>query len=87
MGKAMLKLYRASTSSLAAGWEEKLNAFIGTKPTLVLWGEHDKYLPIRFAEGWEKAGAKLVRFPDGGHWLAVEKPEAYAEQLAAFFQP
>ncbi len=84
-GRAMLKLYRASDPSEFKGWEEKLNALIATKPTLVLWGAHDHYIPLWVAKRWEKCGAKLVMFPDGGHWLAIEKPLEYAQQLAAFF--
>jgi pimeloyl-ACP methyl ester carboxylesterase len=86
MGRAMLALYRASKSRNFAGWQEKLTAFIASNPTLVLWGEKDTYLPVRFAEQWERDGAKLIRFPDAGHWLAIEKPAEYAQHLAAFLQ-
>jgi pimeloyl-ACP methyl ester carboxylesterase len=41
---------------------------------------------VRFAEGWECAGARLIRFPDAGHWLAIEKPTEYAHHLTAFFR-
>lgn len=84
MGRAMLALYRASTSSLVSGWDDKLKSLMAQKPTLVLWGECDYYLPVRLAEEWERSGAKLVRFPDAGHWLVVEKPEAYRAELSAF---
>lgn len=86
MGKAMLAVYRASTPSVLVGWEDKLKAFMATTPTLVLWGDKDTYLPVRFAEEWRDAGAKLVRFPDNGHWLAVEMPTEYAQQLTTFLQ-
>jgi len=86
MGRAMLAVYRASDPQVLAGWEEKLKALIDTKPTLVLWGDLDTYLPVRFAEEWKAAGAKLVRFPDNGHWLAVEAPTEYAQHLSPFLQ-
>lgn len=86
MGWAMLALYRASDPQKFAGWQERLSALIGQKPTLVLWGDHDFYLPVRFAEQWAKDGAKLIRFPDAGHWLAIEKTADYAQHLTAFFQ-
>jgi pimeloyl-ACP methyl ester carboxylesterase len=85
MGRAMLALYRASDVREFAGWEDKLAAFIGSHPTLVVWGEKDYYLPIRFAEGWEKNGATLARFPEVGHWVMAEAPTEYAQQLTAFF--
>jgi pimeloyl-ACP methyl ester carboxylesterase len=86
MGKAMLALYRASNPQDVQDWQLKLSAFIGQKPTLVLWGEHDFYLPQRIAEQWERDGAKLIRFPDAGHWLAIEKPAEYAQCLCEFLQ-
>lgn len=86
MGSAMLALYRASDPRTFVGWEEKLNALLTQKPSLVLWGEKDFYLPIRFAERWQKLGAKLIRFPEAGHWLAVELPTEYARALTEFMQ-
>lgn len=86
MGKAMLAIYRASTPSVLVGWEEKLNALIATLPTLVVWGEKDTYLPLSLAESWGKAGAKMVRFPENGHWLAIEDPAEYARCLTEFLQ-
>jgi pimeloyl-ACP methyl ester carboxylesterase len=84
MGRAMLALYRASDPKDFIGWQEKLEDFITTHPTLLLWGEKDFYLPVRFAENWEKNGARLIRFPEAGHWLAIEKPSEYAHHLANF---
>jgi pimeloyl-ACP methyl ester carboxylesterase len=54
------------------------------KPTLILWGDKDYYIAPDFAEKWGKHGAKVVRFADYGHWLAVENPAEYAKHLEAF---
>ena len=52
-------------------------------PALVLWGDLDPYLDKGLAE---RFGAERVHhFPDHGHWLPVEDPEAVAAHLLAFF--
>lgn len=86
MGQAVLAAYRASTPSVFAGWEDKLNKFIAEKPTLILWGDKDYYIAPDFAEKWRKAGAKVLRFAEAGHWLAIEKPAEYANALEEFIQ-
>jgi haloalkane dehalogenase len=86
MGRAVLPLYRTSSPKAFNGWAQKLNALIAEKPTLVLWGEQDKYLPVWIAEGWQAHGATLHRFPDAGHWLMIEKPDEYARHVGEFLQ-
>ena len=81
--KTIVRLYRASTPALFAGWEEKLLALTARIPTCVLWGDCDPYIPSRFAE---RFGAQQVHhFPDCGHWLPAEAPEAVAAHLLKFF--
>lgn len=84
MGQQMLRLYRATTPELFAGWEDKLHALIERKSTLVLWGAQDKYLPIKFAERMASHGAQLAKFSDAGHWLMVTKPEEVARKITRF---
>lgn len=86
MGQAMLALYRASNPEDFAGWDDRLYEFVANKSTLILWGELDYYIPIEFAEQLEKHGARLVRFLDAGHWLAVTKTREYADELIKFFK-
>jgi pimeloyl-ACP methyl ester carboxylesterase len=86
MGAAMLAVYRASDPENFAGWDDRLHEFIANKATLVLWGELDTYIPVKFAERLEKHGARLIRYPDAGHWLAVTKTREYAEELSTFLK-
>ena len=86
MGRQMLRLYRASDPERFTGWEERLHAFISRKPTLVLWGEYDKYIPIKFAERLHAHGAQLAKFADAGHWLMITKPEEVARKIMRFLE-
>jgi pimeloyl-ACP methyl ester carboxylesterase len=52
-------------------------------PTCVLWGEHDPYIPKKFAP---RFGAQSVHyFPASGHWVQAEEAEKVSAQLLEFF--
>jgi epoxide hydrolase 4 len=57
-----------------------------TAPTLVLWGERDPYLGVEMLNGLEAwvADLRVERFPDAGHWLNQQHPEAVNQALLAF---
>lgn len=83
MKKMIVRLYRASTPRLFAGWEDELLALTARVPTCVLWGDGDPYIPSRYAE---RFGAQQVQhFPDCGHWLPAEAPAEVAALLSNFF--
>ncbi|MFZ4701584.1 MAG: alpha/beta fold hydrolase [Candidatus Methylumidiphilus sp.] len=46
-------------------------------PTLLIWGEQDRYLGVRLIEGLEPWVPKLQleRIPDASHWVQAEVPE------------
>jgi pimeloyl-ACP methyl ester carboxylesterase len=47
----------------------------------VLWGDKDKFIPVRFAHAF---GSKQVTIlPDAGHWVALTAPEALALEIEA----
>jgi pimeloyl-ACP methyl ester carboxylesterase len=50
-----------------------------TKPTLIIWGEHDRVFPLTHAYyGTEKIpGSMLHIFPDCGHIPFFEQPDAF----------
>lgn len=73
--RMILRLYRAADPAAFRRWEPRMRAATARIPTLVLWGEHDPYIP-----GWV-----AERFPDAGHWLPVEQPERVAASLLRFF--
>lgn len=55
-------------------------------PTLVLWGRHDKLIPLPHGEfiASKIPGAKLEVFEECGHMLPFEKPTAFANRVCEF---
>ena len=56
------------------------------RPKLLLWGEHDTFQPVRFAERFasEVPDTRLVRV-DGGHIPMENDPVTISDELRAFF--
>ncbi|MBW8823733.1 MAG: alpha/beta fold hydrolase [Xanthomonadales bacterium] len=82
--KMMLRWYRATDPRNFAGWEDELRRLLARKPSLVLWGDHDPYIAGRFAT---RFGPSMIEhFPDCGHWLPSEAPEAVAARLLDFYR-
>ena len=57
-------------------------------PTLVLSGEEDLLTPPKYSDYLVQhiPGAKLVRFPQAGHLLPVEKPEEFNAAIEKFLE-
>lgn len=81
--RAILRLYRASPEPVL----EAAGARLGELrcPALVLWGEHDPYVPVRFGQAYAEAlGGEVTYEPvDAGHWPWLDRPEL-VERIAAF---
>lgn len=56
------------------------------RPTLILWGESDRILGTKDAEGFHRAipHSQLVWVPECGHVPHLEKPEFVSEAIAQF---
>jgi pimeloyl-ACP methyl ester carboxylesterase len=81
--RMMLRWYRAADPRNFAGWEEQLRVVLGRKPSLVLWADHDPYIPARFADSF---GAGTVEHVLGsGHWLPAEMPDQMVQRLLRFY--
>lgn len=54
--------------------------------TLLLWGADDEFQPIEYAERLNDdiPDSELVGIEGARHWVPVDRPEEYAERLAAF---
>ncbi|HJU18633.1 MAG TPA: alpha/beta hydrolase [Stellaceae bacterium] len=79
MKRMVLRFYRAADPAGFAPWEQALPGLIAQKPTLVLWGDRDPYIPARFAERF--GAAVTVHLPGVGHWPPVEAPAEVAAQM------
>lgn len=55
-------------------------------PTLVLWGERDRYLTPGVLDGLEDLvdDLEVVRVADAGHWIVREKPELVRRAVEGF---
>ena len=55
-------------------------------PTLLVWGEHDRVIPIDCANQYKEAlpNATLEIAKGAGHLVELEQPDALAESIAAF---
>jgi hypothetical protein len=48
------------------------------RPALVVWGERDPYLPVRYAEQQRETfpRAEVLVLSDSGHWPMIDHPAA-----------
>ena len=59
-----------------------------TVPTLLLWGEQDRFLGRRLTEGLELwvPNLRVERFADAGHWIHAEWPERVNRLMIDFLR-
>ena len=89
-----LNYYRASQlRSPAGGAAAEVSPVLSaplmiTTPTLVIWGEKDTALLTGNLDGLERYVKQLrvVRVPDGGHWVIHEKPELIIQTMRKFLE-
>ena len=57
-------------------------------PTLVIWGEKDKYLMTSNLTGLEAyvPDLKIKRVPDGSHWIIHEQPQLVNKYIKKFIK-
>jgi pimeloyl-ACP methyl ester carboxylesterase len=82
--RAILKLYRSAPPATLEAAGRQLGEV--TAPALVLWGEHDPYIPTSFAQAFADAlgGDARAEVVDGaGHWPWIEQPDV-VDRVAAF---
>jgi pimeloyl-ACP methyl ester carboxylesterase len=84
--RAVLRLYRATDDP--GGVSEQVIAALRPHdiPALVIWGEHDVYLPSSFAWRQREAfpSADVHVLPASGHWPFVDAPENVERLLVGF---
>jgi pimeloyl-ACP methyl ester carboxylesterase len=84
--RAVLRLYRATDDPGQA--TEGLIPLIAPRdiPALVIWGEHDAYLPNEYAARQRDAfpSADVHVLPVSGHWPFIDAPETVERLLVEF---
>lgn len=84
--RAVLKLYRATPDPSAMS-EVLIPLFAARDvPALVIWGEHDFYLPSSYAWRQREAfpSADVHVLPASGHWPYADAPETVERLLLEF---
>lgn len=84
--KAVLALYRDTDDPGSAAVEFSKLMAPRDIPALVIWGEHDAYLPAAYAERQRDAfpSADVHVLPASGHWPFADAPDT-VERLATEF--
>lgn len=67
-----------------AAWCDSLQSV--TAPTLIVWGELDRQLPLRHAAQWARhiPGAQVEVIGGAGHLPMVERPEVFHDYVSRF---
>lgn len=83
---ATINYYRAALRQSPSRAEARIRPI--DAPTLVIWGERDRYLGAELAEP-DRADVpnleNVVRLSDASHWVQHDEPERVTELLAKFF--
>ena len=83
---AMLNYYRAAFRRTPRRAEARIRPV--QAPTLVIWGERDRYVGTELAEP-DRAEVpnldRVVRLPDASHWVQHDEPERVGRLLIEFF--
>lgn len=84
--RAVLKLYRATDDPGATGAELATLLSPRDIPALVIWGEHDPYLPAEYAPRQRDVfpSADVHVLPVSGHWPYADSPETVERLLLEF---
>lgn len=84
--RAVLELYRATDEPGAAATEFAAYMAPHDIPALVVWGEHDAYLPSSYAVRQRDAfpSADVHVLPASGHWPFADSPEIVQRLLVGF---
>jgi pimeloyl-ACP methyl ester carboxylesterase len=58
------------------------------QPTLVIWGEQDRYIDNRLLDGLDAwvSDLRIERLPDASHWVQNDAPERVNRLLVDFLQ-
>ena len=88
MRRAVLKLYRATNDFGVLVEHVRSRPGFKKVPTLVVWGEGDAYIPVKYAEVQReffdvRAVKRVARC---GHWPMVDEPEIVGEAITSFLK-
>jgi len=83
MKECILRLYRSAVH-VGEEWGDAVDGI--TRPGVVFWGADDPYVTPDFGEQLaQRTGARMVMFPDSGHWWPATKAAEVASELEALW--
>ena len=84
--RAILALYRATDMKDMSAVTAQLRAL--DLPCVILWGVHDPYVPVQFAERSLEALPRgtVHRIEGAGHWPFIDRPDEVAAILLPFLR-
>jgi pimeloyl-ACP methyl ester carboxylesterase len=82
--RAILRLYRATPADGFESMAPTLREL--DRPTLVIWGRHDPYIKVEYAEQQREtfSQAEVVVLEESGHWPMWDAPDEVAAALVPF---
>jgi pimeloyl-ACP methyl ester carboxylesterase len=82
--RAILRLYRATPPESLAPLGPPLHEL--ARPTLVVWGRHDPYIKVEYAEQQKQTfpRAEVVVLDESGHWPMWDAPEKVEAAVVPF---
>jgi pimeloyl-ACP methyl ester carboxylesterase len=82
--RAILRLYRSSAPSALEPLASPLREM--NRPTLVVWGAHDPYIKVEYAERQRETfpDAEVVVLEESGHWPMWDAPEEMEAAIVPF---
>jgi pimeloyl-ACP methyl ester carboxylesterase len=85
--RAVLALYR-STEAASLDKEVAPGLAAHRFPTLVLWGDGDRFIPVSYADVQKKFfDAEVHVMRDCGHWPMIDEPGLFEELVEGFLRP
>jgi pimeloyl-ACP methyl ester carboxylesterase len=84
--RVVLDLYRGTNMEDMSAVAGALRAL--DLPSIVIWGVHDRYVPVEFADTNKEAlpRATVHRIEKAGHWPFIDRPDEVAAVLLPFLR-
>ena len=84
--RAIMRFYRNASAPATSPLVETLRRL--DRPALVIWGERNRFVPVRHAADQRKSfpSAEIVPLPGCGHYPHLQAPELVAEHLVPFLR-
>jgi pimeloyl-ACP methyl ester carboxylesterase len=86
--RAVLAFYRATPDLGAVTLRAAAGLEAADPPTLVVWGQGDPYIPVRFAALQRRffPSAQVLVLPDSGHWPHIDSAKDVGEAVVPFLR-